>query len=332
MPGSDHGGQPDQQGRRQVQDAPADQTYTEYDSVISYEASLASEDSAAVDSAEGSADQSSSGEYSELKSSSTLQMGAPGSAPVAGAGAPTAGELRAEQASQLMQLGYELEETLQRSPVTSGLNPEGSDPAVAQSGPSSVPVISREPAARMEVQPCTQQQPVAQVQQQPVQQQLAQPPAMPDVTSQQLVDISTALQQLTATFAVMPQLMASIANDTVSAALAQFQQPPVIQQPVSGGQGGDVQQQSVCQRGSEPQPPPLSASSPQVTDSQPTAVGSEGGDEQKRSLDQLLVPSSPSASPTQPTDVQESLGNDGNRGGMPRRASWGRAPPTMVTR
>ena len=34
MPGSDHGGQPDQQGRRQVQDAPADQTYTEYDSVI----------------------------------------------------------------------------------------------------------------------------------------------------------------------------------------------------------------------------------------------------------------------------------------------------------
>ena len=112
-----------------------DQTYTEYDSVISYEAPLASEDLAAVDSAEGSADQSSSGEYSELKSSSTLQMGAPGSAPVAGAGAPTAGELRAEQASQLMQLGYELEETLQRSPVTSGQNPEGSDPAVAQSGP-----------------------------------------------------------------------------------------------------------------------------------------------------------------------------------------------------
>ena len=128
MPGSDHGGQPDQQGRHQVQDAPTDQTYTEYDSVISYEAPLASEDSAAVDSAEGSADQSSSGEYSELKSSSTLQMGAPGSAPVAGAGAPTAGELRAEQASQLMQLGYELEETLQRSPVTSGPNPEGSDP------------------------------------------------------------------------------------------------------------------------------------------------------------------------------------------------------------
>eukprot|EP01052_Picozoa_sp_SAG31_P041403 SAG31_NODE_6266_length_2095_cov_10.484970_4_plen_35_part_01 len=32
----------------------------------SYEASLASEDSAAVDSADGSADQSSSGEYSEL--------------------------------------------------------------------------------------------------------------------------------------------------------------------------------------------------------------------------------------------------------------------------
>ena len=62
MPGSDHGGQPDQQGRRQVQDAPADQTYTEYDSVISHEAPLASEDSAAVDSAEGSADQSSSGE------------------------------------------------------------------------------------------------------------------------------------------------------------------------------------------------------------------------------------------------------------------------------
>eukprot|EP01052_Picozoa_sp_SAG31_P071678 SAG31_NODE_30604_length_378_cov_3.960573_1_plen_118_part_01 len=89
----------------------------------------------------------------------------------------------------------------------------------------------------------------------------AQPPAMPDVTSQQLVDISTALQQLTATFAIMPQMMASIANDTVSAALAQFQQPPVTQQPVSGGQGGDVQQQSVCQRGSEPQPPPLSASS-----------------------------------------------------------------------
>ena len=56
MPGSDHGGQPDQQGRRQVQDAPADQTYTEYDSVISYEAPLASEDSAAVDSADGSAD------------------------------------------------------------------------------------------------------------------------------------------------------------------------------------------------------------------------------------------------------------------------------------
>ena len=48
MPGSDHGGQPDQQGRRQAQDAPADQTYTEYDSVISYEATLASEDSAAV--------------------------------------------------------------------------------------------------------------------------------------------------------------------------------------------------------------------------------------------------------------------------------------------
>ena len=92
MPGSDHGGQPDQQGRRQVQDAPTDQSCTEYDSVISYEATLASEDSAAVDSAEGSADQSSSGEYSELKSSSTLQMGAPGSAPVAGAGAPTAEE------------------------------------------------------------------------------------------------------------------------------------------------------------------------------------------------------------------------------------------------
>ena len=207
MPGSDHGGQPDQQGRLQAQVAPVDQTYTEYDSVVSYEATLASEDSAAVDSAEGSADQSSSGEYSELQSISTLQMGAPGSAPVAGAGAPTAGELRAEQASQLMQLGYELEETLQRSPVTSGPNPEGSDPAVAaQSGPSSVPVISSEPAARMEVQPCTQPQPVSQVQQQPVQQQLAQPPAMPDVTSQQLVDISTALQQLTATFAVMPQL------------------------------------------------------------------------------------------------------------------------------
>ena len=43
MPGSDHGGQPDQQGRNQVQDAPTDQTYTEYDSVISYEAPLASE-------------------------------------------------------------------------------------------------------------------------------------------------------------------------------------------------------------------------------------------------------------------------------------------------
>eukprot|EP01052_Picozoa_sp_SAG31_P061760 SAG31_NODE_20817_length_564_cov_2.475269_1_plen_140_part_01 len=52
--------------------------------VRSESASLSSEDSAAVDSAEGSADQSSSGEYSELKSSSTLQMGAPGSAPVAG--------------------------------------------------------------------------------------------------------------------------------------------------------------------------------------------------------------------------------------------------------
>jgi len=59
MPGSDHGGQPDQQGRRQVQDAPADQSLKEFDSVISYEVSLASEDSAAVDSAEGSADQSS---------------------------------------------------------------------------------------------------------------------------------------------------------------------------------------------------------------------------------------------------------------------------------
>eukprot|EP01052_Picozoa_sp_SAG31_P022498 SAG31_NODE_1791_length_7258_cov_12.040928_8_plen_157_part_00 len=40
---------------------------------------------------------------------------------VAGAEAPTAGELWEEQASQLMQLGNELEETLRRSPVTSGI-------------------------------------------------------------------------------------------------------------------------------------------------------------------------------------------------------------------
>eukprot|EP01052_Picozoa_sp_SAG31_P026498 SAG31_NODE_2404_length_5763_cov_6.902560_5_plen_250_part_00 len=92
-----------------------------------------------------------------------------------------------------------------------------------------------------------------------------------------------------------------------------------------------MQQQSVCQRGSEPQPPPLSASSPKVTDSQPTAVGSEGGDEQKRSVDQLLVPSSPSASPTQPTDVQESLGNDGNRGGMPASVPGMNQPPPSAS-
>eukprot|EP01052_Picozoa_sp_SAG31_P084212 SAG31_NODE_44491_length_262_cov_1.245399_2_plen_53_part_01 len=53
----------------------------------------------------------------------------------------------------------------------------------------------------------------------------------------------------------------------------------------------------------------MSASSTQVTDSQPTAVGAKGGDVQKWSEGQLLVPSPPSASPTQPTDVQESLGN-----------------------
>ena len=40
MPGSDHGGQPDQQGRSQVQGAPADQTYTEYDAATVVSATI----------------------------------------------------------------------------------------------------------------------------------------------------------------------------------------------------------------------------------------------------------------------------------------------------
>eukprot|EP01052_Picozoa_sp_SAG31_P006481 SAG31_NODE_298_length_18125_cov_27.373350_20_plen_93_part_00 len=47
----------------------------------------------------------------------------------------------------MMQLGNELEETSRRFLVTSGKTSEGSDPAVARSGHSTVPVISSQPAA-----------------------------------------------------------------------------------------------------------------------------------------------------------------------------------------
>eukprot|EP01052_Picozoa_sp_SAG31_P002807 SAG31_NODE_101_length_25195_cov_67.436758_19_plen_273_part_00 len=84
MSGSTHGGQPDQQGRPEVQATPADQSlaseygWSEYGSVISDEALLASPDPATVGSADRSADQSgSSDEYIELETTSTSPLGAP---------------------------------------------------------------------------------------------------------------------------------------------------------------------------------------------------------------------------------------------------------------
>eukprot|EP01052_Picozoa_sp_SAG31_P050537 SAG31_NODE_11576_length_1016_cov_1.310796_2_plen_138_part_00 len=60
---------------------------------------------------------------------------------------------------------------------------------------------------------------------------------------------------------------------------------------------------------------------------EPTPVGAKGGDVQKQSEGQLLVASPLSASPTQPTDVQECPANDGKWGGM-RASLLGTTPTT----
>ena len=129
MIGSTCGGQPDQQGRPEVQAAPADQSYMEFDSVISDEAVMASEDSAAVDSADGSADQEgSSDEYSELEVHSTSQLGAPGMAPDADAGAPAGGVQQVERERQLEQPEHTPDGSTTSLPELLGKMPESENP------------------------------------------------------------------------------------------------------------------------------------------------------------------------------------------------------------
>ena len=104
MSGSAQDGQPDQQGRPEVQAAPADQSLaSEYDSVISDEALMASPDPAAVGSADRSADHSgSSDEYSELETTPTSPLGAPREATGNDAGAP-AGDTPAGEVAEFIR-------------------------------------------------------------------------------------------------------------------------------------------------------------------------------------------------------------------------------------
>eukprot|EP01052_Picozoa_sp_SAG31_P003950 SAG31_NODE_156_length_22055_cov_105.227728_21_plen_126_part_00 len=75
------------------------------------------------------------------------------------------------------------------------------------------PVIGRPPPTGDEWQQLSVQQPVIQQ------------PAVPDVASQQIADITTVLQQLSATVAQLPLMMTAVAQNAVSAAMDQFQQP-----------------------------------------------------------------------------------------------------------
>ena len=100
------GCQPDQQGSLQVPAAELDQSMSEFDSVLD-DAGLASPNSAAVDSADRSADhETSSDEYTELIEDPSPQPRDPGTSPGAGAGAAADGVQQPEQASQLTQPGY----------------------------------------------------------------------------------------------------------------------------------------------------------------------------------------------------------------------------------
>ena len=103
MPGPAFGRQPDQQGDPQVP-VPADISDIEFASTLDDTGSQASENSAAADSVDGSADQSSSAEmYSELSSMAEIQPGTPGAAPGIFTAAPAGRDQQAEQAPQLQQ-------------------------------------------------------------------------------------------------------------------------------------------------------------------------------------------------------------------------------------
>ena len=90
---------PDQQGSPKVLAAELDRSIQEFKSVLE-DAGLASPDSAAVDSADRSADQDScSDEYSELIQDPTPQLGDSGTSPGACAGAAADSAQQLEQAS-----------------------------------------------------------------------------------------------------------------------------------------------------------------------------------------------------------------------------------------
>ena len=108
---------------------------SEFGSVLA-EGALASPNSAAVDSADRSADQDlSSDEYSELTQDLTLQLDDSGTSSGAGAGATAVEVQQFEQASQLEQLGHSPDTASSGRPATSEVTLEPAQTAFGERQP-----------------------------------------------------------------------------------------------------------------------------------------------------------------------------------------------------